>query len=126
MADRVPAVIDGELDDSLPADFIDLNDPKWGGKGGAEDGGGGGDDEDVQPEMDEAWCRKRLWQIACLLRKETTKGAPNQLVISALSSEAAIVRGLLPKDSSAGRRAEELDDQQLEEQIRKLKSEGKL
>lgn len=113
MTDRVPVVIEHE---AAEEEVIDLTDPKWGGKG---------DEEEVEPVMDEAWCRKRLWEIACLLRKQT-KGTPNQLVIGALSSEAAIVKSLLPKKSEGPKRPDEVDDEELQEKVQRLKDEGKI
>lgn len=122
MNDRLPAVINGSPTerfegDETVVDVIDLNDPKW---------GGGDEEEEVAPVMDEAWCRQRLWEIACLLRKQTLLNCPNQLVIGALSSEAAIVKALLPKDSAVGKKPNEVDDAELREKVEKLKAEGKL
>lgn len=116
MNSRMPVVVDG-VDD----DVIDLSDPKW-----------GGGVEDDPPEMDEAWCRRRLWEITKLLREQVTRG-PNASVIAALREEADIVKVLMAKvvpnakpADVRKKRVEELPDDELEETVERLKAEGKL
>lgn len=102
-------------------EFIDLNDPKWGGDG------------DEPPEMDEAWCRKRLWEITKLLREQVDSGRPSALVISALGEEAGIVKVLMAKVAPNAKptdvrkkRTDELPDDELAERVEELKAAGKL
>ncbi len=124
MNSRMPVVVDQRPADERfdgDEDVIDLNDPKW---------GGGGDDP---PEMDEAWCRKRLWEITKLLREQAEKIQPNALVISALGEEAGIVKVLMAKVAPNAKptdvrkkRTDELPDDELAERVEELKAQGKL
>lgn len=102
-------------------EFIDLSDPKWGGDG------------DEPPEMDEAWCRKRLWEITKLLRGQAESERPNALVIGALGEEAGIVKVLMAKVAPNAKpadvrkkRTDELPDDELAERVEELKAAGKL
>lgn len=116
---RPPAVIEHESESN--EEFIDLSDPKWGGQG------------DEPPEMDEAWCRKRLWQIMELLREQANANQPNALILSALGEEAGIVKVLMAKvvpnakpTDVRKKRTDELPDDELAERVEELKAQGKL
>lgn len=116
---RMPVVVDQQSEPE--EEFIDLNDPKWGGAG------------DEPPEMDEAWCRKRLWEITKLLREQVDSGRPNDTVISALAQEAGIVKVLMAKVAPNAKprdvrreRPDEVPDSELEQRVQELKDAGKL
>lgn len=116
---RPPAVIEHESDAN--EEFIDLDDPKWGGNG------------DEPPEMDEAWCRRRLWEIMELLREQARMKQPNALILSALGEEAGIVKALMAKvvpnakpTDVRKKRTDELPDDELEQRVEELKAAGKL
>lgn len=119
---RLPVVIDhpaDEVDGSEESeDAIDLDDPRW---------GGGEASADDPPEMDEGWCRRRLWEIAKALRAEVQKGqGANSVVVMAMREEAGIVKTLLAKAAPVGRRADEIPDADLDAQIAELRKAGKL
>lgn len=123
--ERLPVVIDhppvGEEEVEDAEDAIDLDDPRWGGGASSEPS------VEDPPEMDEGWCRRRLWEITKALRAEVQKGqAANSVVVMAMREEAGIVKTLLAKAAPVGKRTDEIPDADLDAQIEQLRKAGKL